>query len=66
MKQISGVEYAASAFCDLLVAQTVDLVNKLAFTAAGIDYMGVGVAERREYISALGVDTQFSRFCLRT
>ena len=52
---VGGVENAAAPAGDLLVAQAVDLVQKLLFAAAGIDQMGVRIAERREERPSLGI-----------
>ncbi len=42
---VGRIEYATSAAGDLFIAQSVDFVNKLALTAAGIYYMCVRIAK---------------------
>ena len=47
--QVRRIENAAAPGRDLLIAQAVDLVEKLARPAAGIDDMRMAVAERRHH-----------------
>ena len=48
VQPVGGVENAPAPPGDLLVRQTVDLVQKLPLAAPGVDQVGVRVAERRE------------------
>ncbi len=56
VQAVGRIEYAAAAPGDLLVAQTVDLVEELLLAAAGIDDMRMRVAERRKEHAAAGID----------
>ena len=56
MQQGGGIEDSPAPTGDLLVRQTVDLVQKLPFAASGVDQMGVRVAERRKEHAPFGID----------
>ena len=56
MQQVGGIEDAAAAGRDLLVAEPVDLVQELAVAAPRVHDVRMAVAEGREDHAALGVD----------
>ena len=56
VQKICRVEDSAASCCNLFVTQSGNLVSELTVTAAGINDMGVAVAECRHHESALRVD----------
>ena len=56
MQQVGGIEDSSAPPGDLLVAQAVDLVQKLLLPAPGIDQVGMRVAERRKEHALFGID----------
>ena len=56
VQQVGGVEDAAAVRRDLLVGEAPDFIEELAVAAAGIDDMGVAVAESRHQQAAFAVD----------
>ena len=56
VQQVGRVEDSAPTSRYLLVAQAVDLVEKLPFPASGVHDMRVAVAKRRHHHSAFRVD----------
>ena len=56
VQQVGRIEDTSAAAGYLLVAQAVDLVEKLPFAASGIDQVGVRVAERRKEHAPCRVD----------
>ena len=56
VQPVGGVENAPAPPGDLLVRQTVDLVQKLPLAAPGVDQVGVRVAERRKEHASCRVD----------
>jgi len=56
VQPVGGIENAPAPPGDLLVRQTVDLVQKLPLAAPGVDQVGVRVAERRKEHAPCRVD----------
>ena len=57
VQSVGRVQDASAAPRNLFVAQTANLIDKLALATAGIDNVGVAVAKRREHESALSIDS---------
>ena len=56
VQEVGGIEYSTATACNLLITQPVDFIYKLPLTAAGIDYVRVGVAPRRQHHATLCID----------
>ncbi len=65
MQQVGGIENSSSARGDFRIAQTLDLVDEFLFPGACKADMGVRIAERRQHMSASGVDDFVFRADLR-
>ena len=57
MKQVGRVKDSASACSNFLIAQPLNLVPELPVAAAGIDDVGMGIAECRHDIASSGIDS---------
>ena len=56
VQKVSGIQYSTTPCGNLLVTQTCNLVPEFSVPAAGIDNVGVRVAECRHYIASFGID----------
>ena len=56
VQTVGTVQDASATACNLGIAQSANLVDELPLAAAGIDQMGVRVAERGQHGTALGID----------
>ena len=57
MQQVGRVQDTSSTGGDLFIAESVDLVPELPVAAAGIDDVGMGIAECRHDIASSGIDS---------
>ena len=56
MQQVCRVEDSAASCCDLLIAQSGNLVTELSVTSSGINDVSMAVTKSRHHVSALRVD----------